>query len=257
MTELKELMIHVEGIVRPIRATEGRKLRMRRELLAHLQAALEEERERNAGEAEAWAAAKRRLGPPEELTSSLQKSVPLPEHALMGHVPVGGWFLRWERKLGRSMGMGHMSMMQQSMFTLGAMILTYGAIILLALRTRAMYRDAMMRLLAEPTWQYQAGTMVNGLLLIFLMGSCFALLGAAAHWQRRAMTKQIGWMAFWILVWQVNMISFIAGQRLLWQDFAWSAITLALLAGSLLALGRIIAWAGRPYREWLALEIAG
>ena len=37
---MKELMIHVERIVRPVIATQGRKLRMRMELLAHLQAAL-------------------------------------------------------------------------------------------------------------------------------------------------------------------------------------------------------------------------
>ena len=40
----KDLMIYVERIVRPVRARQSRKLRMRRELLAHLEAALEEER---------------------------------------------------------------------------------------------------------------------------------------------------------------------------------------------------------------------
>lgn len=71
---MKELMIHVERIVRPVRA-DWSKLKMRRELLAHLQAAFEQERERGADEATAIAAAKRRLGDPAALTRQLQASV--------------------------------------------------------------------------------------------------------------------------------------------------------------------------------------
>ena len=54
MTEsIKKLMIHVETLVRPVRATESRKLKMRRELLAHLTEALEEERAAGGSDAEA------------------------------------------------------------------------------------------------------------------------------------------------------------------------------------------------------------
>ena len=61
--EMKDLMIYVERIVRPVRATERRKvMRMRRELVGHLEAALREERERGADDAGAWEGAKRRLG---------------------------------------------------------------------------------------------------------------------------------------------------------------------------------------------------
>src|SRR5689334_20531134 len=42
--EMKALMVHVERIVRPVRASARRKLRMRRELLVHLQSAVEQER---------------------------------------------------------------------------------------------------------------------------------------------------------------------------------------------------------------------
>ena len=69
-----DLMIHVERIVRPVRA-DGSKLRMRRELLAHLQMAFKEERERGLSESAALAEAQRRLGDPAELTRRLQASV--------------------------------------------------------------------------------------------------------------------------------------------------------------------------------------
>lgn len=71
---MKELMIHVERIVRPIRA-DASKLRMRRELLAHLEASFEQERARGLDEAAALAEAKRRLGDPAELRLELQASV--------------------------------------------------------------------------------------------------------------------------------------------------------------------------------------
>jgi hypothetical protein len=67
-------MIHVERIVRPVRA-DWSKLPMRRELLAHLQAAFDEERARGLDEPAALAQAKQRLGDPAELTSQLQASV--------------------------------------------------------------------------------------------------------------------------------------------------------------------------------------
>jgi hypothetical protein len=82
-----ELMIHVERIVRPVRAMQSRKLRMRRELLAHLQAAYDEERAAGADEAIARDRASQRLGNPRELTQSLQQSVPWLERTLMMRVP--------------------------------------------------------------------------------------------------------------------------------------------------------------------------
>lgn len=71
---MTDLMTHVERIVRPVRA-DWSKLRFRRELLAHLQAAYDEERARGLDEPSAVAAAKRRLGDPAALTAQLQASV--------------------------------------------------------------------------------------------------------------------------------------------------------------------------------------
>ena len=60
---MSDLMLHVERIVRPIRAAARRKLRIRRELLAHLQSAFNEERARGLDE-------------PAALIRKLQSTVP-------------------------------------------------------------------------------------------------------------------------------------------------------------------------------------
>jgi hypothetical protein len=82
----RTLMIHVERIVRPVRAGGSRKLRMRRELLSHLEAAHDEERAHGRDETAAIEQAKRRLGSPDHITVELQESVPRIER--MMHVPI-------------------------------------------------------------------------------------------------------------------------------------------------------------------------
>jgi hypothetical protein len=85
---VRELMIHVERIVRPVRAMESRKLRMRRELLAHLESALREEQTAGGSEGEILQRAKARLGDPAALTMELQQSVPSLDRLLLHHIPV-------------------------------------------------------------------------------------------------------------------------------------------------------------------------
>jgi hypothetical protein len=96
---MKDLMVHVERIVRPIPASGGRKLRMRRELLAHLTAAFEEERARGLDDAAAAASAKRRLGDPDELRRQLEQPVPWIER-IEGTYPKGLNDPRYPRMLG-------------------------------------------------------------------------------------------------------------------------------------------------------------
>ncbi|HEX5271656.1 MAG TPA: hypothetical protein VFW33_14260 [Gemmataceae bacterium] len=72
---LTQLMIVVERAVRPVRASEFRKRKMREELLAHVRGVFEEE----AGHGDEQAAltrAQERFGHPAELTGQLQASVP-------------------------------------------------------------------------------------------------------------------------------------------------------------------------------------
>jgi hypothetical protein len=73
----KALMVEVERAVRPVRASQARKLRMREELLAHLTAIFEEEAARCGDEQNALSQAKQRFGDPRELACELQQTVPI------------------------------------------------------------------------------------------------------------------------------------------------------------------------------------
>jgi hypothetical protein len=70
------LRIHVERTVRPVRAELRRKLQMREELYAALQAIFDDERRRQPSDEAAAAAAISRFGPAESLTAELQATVP-------------------------------------------------------------------------------------------------------------------------------------------------------------------------------------
>jgi hypothetical protein len=91
---MKDLRIHVERIVRPIRASVPRKNKMREELLAHLRTAFDEERVDAATEDEALERAKQRLGDSQALRDELQSSVPWYEQLGHTRIPVG---LKYER----------------------------------------------------------------------------------------------------------------------------------------------------------------
>jgi hypothetical protein len=72
---MKDFMIHVERIVRPIRAMDGHKDRMRQELLAHLEASFEQERTKLNDDALAARRAIAGLGDPDQLRIEMQDSV--------------------------------------------------------------------------------------------------------------------------------------------------------------------------------------
>jgi hypothetical protein len=72
---VNDFMVAVERAVRPVRAVEAHKDRMREELLAHLTGVYEEERARRGDDAAARAAALERFGDPATLTAELQGSV--------------------------------------------------------------------------------------------------------------------------------------------------------------------------------------
>ena len=76
---MNELKIHVERVVRPIRASNRRKCRMREELLAHLTCMAEQEQHRTKDDGAAVAAAIRRFGDADALRDELQASVPVVE----------------------------------------------------------------------------------------------------------------------------------------------------------------------------------
>lgn len=72
---MSEFMAMVERAVRPVVAGTKRKMRMREELLAHLDGVYQEELARSGDQAAARAEAVRRFGDPAALTAELQQSV--------------------------------------------------------------------------------------------------------------------------------------------------------------------------------------
>ena len=76
-TTHKALMVEVERAVRPVQASQARKLRMREELLAHLTTIFEDEAARCGDEQAALDQARKRFGDPRELAKELQQTVPI------------------------------------------------------------------------------------------------------------------------------------------------------------------------------------
>jgi hypothetical protein len=75
-TTLVQLQIIVERAVRPVRASMGRKHRMREELLSHISGVFDEESARLGDEKSALEATALRFGNAAEVTSQLQESIP-------------------------------------------------------------------------------------------------------------------------------------------------------------------------------------
>lgn len=85
----------VERAVRPVHATEQRKLRMREELLAHLTGVFVEEQQRLDDETAALAKSCERFGNPAELTEELN-------HSVGGWERFAGAVEHWERRLDKT-----------------------------------------------------------------------------------------------------------------------------------------------------------
>lgn len=89
---MEQLRIHVERIVRPIRAAAGRKNKMRNELLAHLVQKAEALVAAGADESAACAEAIEQLGDPAALRADLQATVPALERLAYARLPACGFF---------------------------------------------------------------------------------------------------------------------------------------------------------------------
>jgi hypothetical protein len=74
---LIKLMVLVERAVRPVRTNFSRKRQMREELLAHVTAIFEEEVEKSGDAGTALVRTRQRFGDPREISSELQRSVPV------------------------------------------------------------------------------------------------------------------------------------------------------------------------------------
>jgi hypothetical protein len=254
---LKTMMIHVERIVRPVRAAELRKLQMRRELLAHLQAALEEERPAAPGEPAAWEAATRRLGTPAELTRELQKAVPLIERLTIWNAPKGRWKTPWETRF--TTGMFGMKLWQALLFLAAFNTLVFGWWPFVAPRWKEP---------PPPLWEsylfhvvlWALSTSILCVALIFLSfrildvgaqnfnGRRFLLHGIAATGLVLAMHANFGLLS---AVRWTDLLGILH-----WTDFLWLPwVGLAITAG-LAWLGRFLRPGIRDFGEWFALDLA-
>ena len=253
--ELKEMMIHVERIVRPLHATERRKLQMRRELLGHLQAALEEERASGAEEGAAWEAAKRRLGVPAELTRELQKAVPGVERVLWWRKAGASMLPR--RQSGRSLqlGMLRMRFWQGMAFMFVAQVFIYGGIAAVAYRMGMRNLDALMWAFVDRTWRLKLGVLVTVALVGSMVWIGLSIAEVSAERRLRHVVRLGLWGMGIVLGWQVAMFFLLAGAGTLWLN---------LLAGVAAGLSMTIgaAWLGRFLRpgmrdlgEWMLLEV--
>jgi hypothetical protein len=97
---MDQLKVHVESIVRPVRAAVGRKNKMREELLAHLTEKARALMAAGADEPSACVEAIQQLGDPVTLRADLQATVPAVERLAFLRLPdirvLDAWFERTE-----------------------------------------------------------------------------------------------------------------------------------------------------------------
>lgn len=108
----------VEQAVRPVRASEQTKLRIRLEMLAHLTDIYGEELAKSSSEAQALDAAASRFGAPGDLTGELTRSLPGHERWLWQIERYERWLDRW---FGRAQGEPYFRFAARSILTLTAL----------------------------------------------------------------------------------------------------------------------------------------
>jgi hypothetical protein len=217
---MKELMIHVERIVRPVRA-DWSKARMRRELLEHLQAAFEEERARGLDEGAAVEAAKRRLGEAAELTRELQGSVSRFERLAVTPFP------------------GPVRLV----------LLVIG----LLLSVLFVYAIARRLGLGDMRMVFLAGVFTMGLSGVFWYFAVVGVVQRRIRWGRvtwfgvAAVVVQAGWM---------GLFSLSLTGRVIPGDLSDAVLAQLMIPGFLLAVGINTVLTQRRFKEWHELDIA-
>lgn len=259
---MKELMIHVEEIVRPVRAFAPRKLRMRRELFAHLQAALEEERGREGDQATALERAKARLGETAEVTRGLQESVRSFERMLMAKLPIPRVLERMETGGGRWWRLDWpMTPMQAALFVAGAAIFPFLTLIGLA-TVLNIDRQAAVRDLVEHRLIAVLCLNVANIVLVFTAATiCMRFMIAIASLAKPLRSRAtMGYAGAIILLPVVAMLVLLGclNRRAATSNellISMGVGLFLLMAQTLIA--RLVATMRRPYAEWLILEVAG
>jgi hypothetical protein len=253
-------MIHVEQIVRPVRAFAPRKLRMRWELLTHLQAAMEEERGRDAEETAALQRAKARLGEPAEVTRGLQESVPRGERMLMARLPIprvlermeaGGakwWRLDWP-----------MTLMQATLVVMGAAILPFLALIGLATALK-LDHEAAVRDFFERPLIWVLFNLANIALVFTTSTVCSRFIIAIASMVRplrsRAAMGYAGAIILLPVISMLIMVGCLNRRAATSAEFVQSFGVGCFLLMAQILIARLVATMRRPYVKWLTLKLA-
>jgi len=244
---MKELMIHVERAVRPVRASGHRKDRMRRELLDHLTEIYQAELKRLGSEAAAREQAIQRFGEPADLTRELQDSV--------------GWGERCSFEMERRFGWRAPESAARYTFRIGVQFFVFINILAALLFVPVLIFDSqapdlMIRLRVGTAFVFlcSADLFLLGLLYFKMRDRLLGGLGAQRSWRRVAVYGVLS-----MLVFLANGFSFgylgIGDAAEGWTLTAYSA---PFALGVPLWLG-LIAWFYGPgqirHTEWECLKI--
>ena len=246
------MMTHIEQIVRPIRASMPRKLRIRRELLAHLQSAYDEERSRASDDATAMQKSISRLGNPAELTQQLQRSIPFIQRLLFAKISTSA-IDNWELTAAKRMYGGPITLLQfAALYPAPTLLLIAPAAINLYARTHILGHGL------SPTSPilFFLGALLIGLMMTLTVFR--PVLSAADPTRRFNPVILPTWGALLVLL-QLAFVFFvnaIAFQRL--PNFLEIILNLAailLLSPISILIARKVASFREPYLEWLALPL--
>jgi hypothetical protein len=260
----QELRARVESVVRPLRAMDGRKDRMREELLAHLRDSYEQER----GKHEPATALERtleRFGAPDRLRRELQAAVPWLERLYAYPVPGGDRAEAWERRFSW-IRPGESFAHHALRLTLFGGGLGY-AIMLLAM-VPTWLACVTFNPLAPPQDATLAGALLLGLcvMLVFCLGLFGCILAghkmaACTGGRSGARVRLLGWAglcAGCVLATGLAM----AGLMSAFVVIVWDASNLLLLIAASLIAPPTALWvmiedrkSRRRYRDWGRLEI--
>lgn len=249
---MTDLMTHVESIVRPVRATQMRKLRMRRELLLHLQSAYDEELSRNPDNA--LERATHRLGDPATLTTQLQQTVPTLERLLLMRLPAPRAYDEWESRAARRFWGARRPMTLAHTFLLlaASVTLPYAACLLLVLRA-GHPSTYLASLVNHPVASLLCNLffIADLFLLIFFAGR----LILATPTPRRLLLPALS-IATLLILTLLTCVLGLARRPLSPADLTAAALVIPALLLSLTLTGRLLSTLQRPYNDWLSLDLA-
>ena len=145
----------------------------------------------------------------------------------------------------------------QWIIALSAMALIYVAAFMLVWRTLSQHYLPIIQSLIEGFWPARAGVVV-GYILAYLLGIAGgSVMNAAARGKNRTfIARRAAWLTVLLMAWQADIFLLVARQSIQVPDLLLSAATAICATIGLMALGQRISRSGRPYKQWLELEVA-